>query len=194
MLLTVAVLGLTACGQDEVKVIDKQASSTTQTTASTTTASTGETTVQATEQSSSTEGAGYVFEATAGGAAVTISMDMDMSSALTALGEPATYFEAASCAFEGLDKIYTYDHFEVDTYPEGNKDLVSAVLLLDDLVTTPEGAYIGQTQAEIEAIYGTDYEMKGTAMVYTKNGTHLEFVLSGGLAQSIAYQSSVLDE
>jgi hypothetical protein len=195
-LLVAAVLGLTACGEDEVKVIGNQTETTVQTTASTESTETAgtETAAPEAEQTVETASAGYVFEASFGGATASVSMDMDMSGVLAALGDPVTYFEAASCAFEGLDKIYTYDHFEIDTYPEGDKDLVSAVLLLDDLVTTPEGAYIGQTKAEIESIYGTDYETKGTAMVYTKDGAHLEFVLSGDAVQSISYQSSVLDE
>ncbi len=197
MLLMVAVLGLTACGEEDVKVIDKQTESeeaVAETGTETAETETAETTA-AVEEAAPAENAGFGFEAeSTNGETVIISMDMDMSGVLAVLGEPATYFEAASCAFEGLDKIYTYDHYEVDTYPDGDRDLVSAVLLLDDLVTTTEGAYIGQSQAAIEAIYGTDYEMKGTAMVYTKDGSHLEFVLAGGQVQSVSYQSSVLDE
>ncbi len=197
MLLTAAVLGLTACGEEDVKVIDKQTESVeavAETGTETAEAETAETTA-AVEEAAPAESVGFGFEAeSANGETVLISMDMDMSGVLAVLGEPATYFEAASCAFEGLDKISTFDHYEVDTYPDGDRDLVSAVLLLDDLVTTTEGACIGQSQEDIEAIYGTDYEMKGTAMVYTKDGSHLEFVLAGGQVQSISYQSSVLDE
>ena len=48
---------------------------------------------------------------------VQIVIDAEAEPIVEALGEPKSYFEAASCAFEGLDKIYTYGGFEVNTYP-----------------------------------------------------------------------------
>ena len=78
---------------------------------------------------------GYVF--TVGG--ITVEMDADAAPIVEGLGEPVSYFEAASCAFEGLDKMYTYNGFELDTYPKGEKDYVSTVILKDDTVLTPEG-------------------------------------------------------
>ena len=43
-----------------------------------------------------------------------------------------SYFEAPSCAFNGLDKIYTYTSFEIDTYPVGDADYISAIVFKDD--------------------------------------------------------------
>ncbi len=59
-----------------------------------------------------------------------VSIDQDMSEVLSALGEPQSYFEAASCAFEGLDKTYTYDAVEIITYPDGDLDRISYVRIL----------------------------------------------------------------
>ncbi|MCR4588708.1 MAG: hypothetical protein K5682_09905 [Lachnospiraceae bacterium] len=191
------VLGLTlsACGSEEVKVIESAGG---QSAAAQTEETKTEETAAATEevQAEGTQAAlsGYTYNATYGEGSVTIGMDMDMRPVLEALGEPSSYFEAASCAFQGLDKIYTYDHFEVDTYPSGDQDLVSSVVLLDDLVTTSEGLYIGQTKADMEALYGTEYEDKGGSCVYTLDGMHLEIVLDGDTISSIAYNSSVLDQ
>ena len=42
-----------------------------------------------------------------------------------------SYFEAPSCAFDGIDKTYTYAGFELLTYPKDDKDYVSSVVLKD---------------------------------------------------------------
>ena len=83
-----------------------------------------------------------------------IFIGQDMAQVLSALGEAQSYFEAASCAFDGLDKTYTYSGFQITTRPEGDKDYVNSILLTDDSVSTPEGAYIGASKEEIENIYG----------------------------------------
>ena len=46
----------------------------------------------------------------------------DFSGAYKELGEPVKYTEAASCYFDGMDKVFTYDGFEVRTYPAESGD------------------------------------------------------------------------
>ena len=114
-----------------------------------------------------------------------ISIDQDMADILAALGEPQSYFEAASCAFEGLDKTYTYPGFSITTRPEGDKDYVNSILLTDDSITTPEGVYIGSTRADVTAAYGdSDGE---AALSYTKGSATLTFILDGDTVLSIEY-------
>lgn len=125
---------------------------------------------------------------------VTISVDANMSPILDKLGEPASYFEAASCAFEGLDKIYTYNDFEIDTYPQGEEDFVSAVILKNDVVTTAEGIYIGCTKDEVTEAYGTDFTEEGSMLTYEKDGMKLCFLFENNSVSSIQYFSTVLDE
>ncbi|MCL1830027.1 MAG: hypothetical protein FWG21_01200, partial [Oscillospiraceae bacterium] len=50
-----------------------------------------------------------------------IAIDDDMEDIIAVLGEPLSYFEATSCAFDGLDKTYTYSGFDIVTRPEGEK-------------------------------------------------------------------------
>lgn len=133
---------------------------------------------------------GYVFVS----GSVTISMDADASSITEALGEPKSYYEAASCAFEGLDKIYTYSGFEIETYPIDGKDYVSVVALKDDSVATPEGVTLGDSRAKVEEKYGTGYRENGASLVYEKDGMKLSFILEGDEVISIQYKSGVLDE
>ncbi|MCM1120609.1 MAG: hypothetical protein NC543_14750 [bacterium] len=130
---------------------------------------------------------GYVF--VTGG--VTVEVDADMAPILAALGEPASYFEAASCAFEGLDKIYTYSSFEIDTYPAQDRDLVSAVILKDDSVTTAEGVCIGDSLEKLQEIYGEGSVEEGM-LIYEKDGVKLCFILRDDSVISIEYRSTVL--
>lgn len=133
---------------------------------------------------------GYVFRYNG----VTVSVDGDMAAVLDGLGEPNDYFEAASCAFEGLDKTYTYGSFVIETYPQDGKDLVSTIILKDDAVSTPENIFIGSSLADVTAAYGTDYAEQGSMLVYQKDGMKLCILVENDTVTSIQYVSTVLDE
>ena len=122
---------------------------------------------------------------------VDILMHDPAANVLEALGEPVSYTEEASCAFTGLDKTYYYGGFYLQTYPLGDADYIYSVWLVDDSSTTPEGIYIGASQAEVEAAYGTDgfngdnaYIMKGTTSTLT-------IILADGVVSSIQYDAVV---
>lgn len=125
---------------------------------------------------------------------VTITPDMNTNEFLDALGEPMHYYEVKSCAFEGMDKIYTYNSFEVSTYPNGTNDLVSYIYFKDDTVTTEEGAYIGMAKADVLALYGDNYVERAGVYVYTKGGMELRFIFNGETLASIEYATTVLEE
>ena len=126
----------------------------------------------------------YVFTT---GDGVTVSVDEDMAQVLTDLGEAQSYFEAESCAFEGLDKTYTYPGFVITTRPEGEKDYVNSIRLTDDSVSTGEGIYIGSTEADVKAAYGEDGGADQGMLSYTAGGVSLNFILEGGAVISIEY-------
>ncbi len=137
-------------------------------------------------ETTDTEGSKFSF-AVASADNFKIKIDMDMSEVLTALGEPLKYFEATSCAFEGLDKTYTYAGFIVTTRPEGEKDFVNSILLTDDSVTTPEGSYIGSSPDSIKSVYGAPSEETETLLAYEDGNTVLNFILKDGAVISIEY-------
>ncbi|MDR2547592.1 MAG: hypothetical protein LBC96_08865 [Lachnospiraceae bacterium] len=124
---------------------------------------------------------------------IAVVIDADFAPILAALGEPRSYFEAASCAFEGLDKVYTYGGFEIDTYPRGERDFVSAIILRDDTVATAEGVMIGSTRAAMEAAYGTGIVTADGEVIYSKDEMRLVFILTDDKIVSIEYQTMVLD-
>ena len=163
---------ISACGGSEEHVIDN----------------TGTDTKTADTGSAKTEG--YVFE-TKG---VKVVIDPDMATVLSALGEASSYFEEASCAFEGIDKTYSYSGFEIKTYPSDSGDKIQGVFLTDDRVATSEGLRVGSTKADMESIYGTDYTVKGTEYAFEKGGMQLRVTLKDDVVNLITYASEILDQ
>lgn len=132
---------------------------------------------------------GYVFEVNG----VKVAVDADMEPIAEALGEPDSYFEEPSCAAQGIAKLYTYSSFEIDTYPDGDKDLVACVILKDDNVTTLEGVDLSMTKAEVIEVYGENYEETEGRIAYEKDGMKLCFILDGENIAAIEYNSAVLN-
>ncbi len=131
---------------------------------------------------------GYVFISKD----VVIEMDAEAEPVIEALGEPLSYFEAASCAFEGLDKIYTYSGFEINTYPGKDKDYISSVIIKDDSVTTVEGVTIGDSKEKMEQAYGTQCTVEENLYIYEKDDMKLRFIVKDGVIEAIEYVSNVL--
>ena len=115
-----------------------------------------------------------------------VAIDNNMTDVLAALGEPITYFEAASCAFEGLDKTYTYSGFTITTRPDGDQDFVNSILLTDDSAVTPEGIYIGCSADEVTAAYGEGSRTENV-ISYIRGDSAMNFVLKGDKVVSIEY-------
>ena len=136
-----------------------------------------------------TEPKGYVFEYNG----VKIGMDMEAAPIVAALGEPASYFEAPSCAFEGLDKTYSYGSFELDTYEQNGKDYIAGIFFVDDLIETPEGVALFETKADMTKAYGDGFKEEYGMLVYEKDGMKLKFILEGDEITSIEYASKALD-
>ena len=132
------------------------------------------------------EGNNFTFSFAANNGAVVIVND-NMADALADLGEPQSYFEAESCAFDGLDKTYTYPGFVITTRPDGELDFINSIRLTDDSVTTQEGAYIGNTADQVKAIYGDTEDDLESALYYTDAYTTLSFILEDGVVISIEY-------
>ena len=130
--------------------------------------------------------AGYVFTYDS----VDMGVDYDAAPVVEALGEPKSYFESPSCAADGIGKLYTYNDFEIQTYPDGDKDLILSVLLKTDSVATKEGIDLSNTKEEVIAAYGEPTEEESGAIRYEKNGTTLQFLFEGESMISIEYYNS----
>ena len=131
---------------------------------------------------SQTASGGYAFAVSG----TNVAINDNMADVLKALGEPTSYFEATSCAFEGLDKTYTYSGFTITTRPDGDQDYVNSILLTDDSAVTPEGVYIGCSADDVTAAYGEGSRTENVIR-YTKGGSAMNFVLEGDKVISIEY-------
>ncbi len=103
------------------------------------------------------------------------------------LGEPTSYFESQSCAFQGLDKVYTYGSVIVRTYPEDDNDFILSIELKDDSVTTDEGVCIGDTKDTVLSVYGEAAEENDSSLVYKKGESTLTFIFDGEEVSAITY-------
>ena len=134
-------------------------------------------------------GTGYLFESKG----VTIGIDMEAAPILEALGEADSYFEAPSCAFEGMDKMYTYGSFEIDTYEQNGKDYISGILFKDDMVATPEGVSLFMTKADMIKAYGETYTEENGMLVYEKDSMKLKFLVEDDEITLIEYATTALE-
>ena len=150
---------------------------------------TGNTPTQNTDQEQASDAEEDVFVFTAND--VEIPMHAPAETILAALGEPKSYTEQTSCAFDGLDKTYFYGNFYLQTYPGTDGDYIYCIWLVDDTLTTEEGIYIGASQAEVEATYGAD-SFDGTN-VYTiiRGNSSLTIILTDGIVSSIQYDAQI---
>lgn len=102
-------------------------------------------------------------------------------------GEEEAYSEIASCAFEGLDKTYTYKDYEITTFPKDNKDYIYSIYLLNEEVGTSEGVKVSDNKDKMISVYGEEYTQMGNQYTYTKGKTNIEFIVENDVITSIQY-------
>ena len=132
-----------------------------------------------------TESYGFTYKG------ITIHVNDSMEGVIEALGEPVNYFEAASCAFEGLDKTYTYTSFELTSYPQQDGDHLADIYFKDDTIQTEEGISLYMSKEDMEKAYGTDYSVDGNSYIYERGEGQLVFIIEENEIVSIEYVSTV---
>lgn len=126
---------------------------------------------------------GFLFQS--GG--VTMGMNENVAPILSGLGNYTNYAESPSCAFKGLDKIYSYNGFDLYTYPKDGVDYVNSIYFLDASVSTPEGIHIGSSVDEMLAAYGDNYTEEYGVYTYTNEKSTLSFIVTDGVIESVEY-------
>ncbi len=106
---------------------------------------------------------------------------------IESLGEYKSYFESESCAFEGLDKVYSYSGFKVNTYEEDGVDYILSVVFSNDTVENAEGITIGSSKDAVLAAYGDPTSETTSSLVYEKDGTQLVVGISNDSVASLQY-------
>lgn len=126
---------------------------------------------------------GYVFEYNG----TKVAMNGKADPILENLGEYIDYFEAESCAFGGLDKIYTYGGFELHTYETDGVDHVASVIFLDDSVSTKEGIYLYCGLDDVLLIYGDNHTKSSGMYTYELDKSKISFLVEDDKVVSIEY-------
>lgn len=124
---------------------------------------------------------------------VEIEVDAPAKPIIEALGEPIHYFEAQSCAFEGMDRIYTYIGFDLQTFTKNDKEFVFSISFLDDTVSTREGISLSATLDDAIKVYGDGFKNSFNQYSYIDNNRSLSFIIENNEVISIEYALVVDD-
>ena len=85
---------------------------------------------------------------------------MEAAPVLAALGDPIGSFEADSCAYIGKDVFYYYPGFELTVNEVDGQNTITAIAVVDDTVTIPQGLRIYDDEEKLLDILGGE-EMNG---------------------------------
>ena len=97
---------------------------------------------------------------------------------LEKLGEPDFAADYGNCGGQGVQKMYSYDSFEVYLLETADgKITVDQISLCDDLMETPRGICIGDDREEVIEQYGEPTESTISTMIYQKGAQELVFKL-----------------
>ena len=107
------------------------------------------------------------------------------------LGNNYEFQEVPSCAFVGMDKIYTFDDYEFYNYVDNGVEKIYTITLLNDNVTTNEGIKIGSSVSEVVSTYGNGYTDAIGAYTYAKGDTLLTFIFNDDKVISIEYKLNI---
>jgi hypothetical protein len=117
-----------------------------------------------------------------------IEMDMNITYAITALGEPRDIVVQPSCAFDGDDRVYMYPDIDIFTYPVDDEDFIHTINLLNDNTRTTEGQVrVGDDMQKMLDAYGDDYILEASMYTFTRGSTTLQFFVSDGKVVGIIF-------
>lgn len=128
---------------------------------------------------------GFYFEAA--GVKISVNCGAWLLEKIKETGLNYSYYEAQSCAYQGLDMFYTFDSFEVLVNTVDGHNAITTISILDDLVKTSEGLKIGDSLNKLIDIYGSDYELNGNVYKYRQDGTTLSVLIKNNKVSSIEY-------
>lgn len=126
---------------------------------------------------------GYIFEVNG----VSIAMNEKAAPIIEKLGKPKSYFEADSCAFQGKEKTYTYNGFELHTYEKDKTDYTLSIIFLDDSVSTKEGITLSSSLSDVKKVYGDKFKQDKGLYIYELDKSKLSFLIENDEVTSVEY-------
>lgn len=128
---------------------------------------------------------GYYFKA--GGVEIGVRCGAWLLDRIKEAGLDYKYYEAQSCAYQGLDQFYTFESFEVLVNTDNGQNIITSISLLDDLIATPEGLRIGDSYNDMVIALGDGYTRSADMYRYEKDGTLLTLIIKNGSVSAIEY-------
>lgn len=95
----------------------------------------------------------------------------DIQTVIGALGEDYDYAQGKSCAYDGLDKTFTYETAQFFTNPLEAGDIVSEIYTESPEVSTSKGICVGAAKADVLAAYGEPAGDDGSLLIYRVSET-----------------------
>lgn len=102
------------------------------------------------------------------------------------------YFEGASCYYDGLDKQFKYEGYEVTTYPGDNGDIIQDISISAENVKTSKGVGVGSALSDVEKAYGKDYKVSGKMYQFYQDDTrYIYFFILNDVVKYYGYAIDV---
>lgn len=92
--------------------------------------------------------------------------DVDISDIVSAFGENYEYSEGMSCAYDGMDKVFTYPELDVYTRPDGDRDIVIELCAYGANTASSAGIKPGASADDVRAAYGEPTSETSRLMSY----------------------------
>ena len=110
---------------------------------------------------------------------------------LPALPAYSSTFSEQSCAFPGADVSYSFDGFRITTNEIDGVSRITGISVKDDTVKTPQGLYIGMSEADakaaLPALFESGWNLEdGTAL--------LSVIVSDGVVTRIEYSPAIAED
>lgn len=102
-------------------------------------------------------------------------------------GQEKEYSEIISCAYEGLDRIYKYENYEITTYERDGKERIQSIYLLNDMVKTEEDVKITDSYNKMIEKYSDNYVREENMYTHIQGKTALKFIIENNIITSIEY-------
>lgn len=120
---------------------------------------------------------------------VKIVMGAEADEIIDALGEPIDCNEMGDCGGLGAQVLYSYPSLDIYVLESKNGNTIDEISFRDDIVTTPDGVYIGMDVDDAKDALGEPDSEDDRQLEYTKGDFSLIVTYSEGLVNGIYYAS-----
>ena len=120
---------------------------------------------------------------------IKIVMGAEADEIIESLGEPIDRTEMGDCGGLGAQVRYSYPSLDVYVLESKSGNTIDEISFRDDIVTTPEGVYIGMDIKSAKAMLGEPESEDDRQLEYTRGDFSLIVTYTDGLVDGIYYAS-----